>query len=75
MTAELRPTTSSAAALDAYREGVDRLLTAKPLPEEAFARALAADPDFALAHAALARAQFLVARIPEAKAAAAKARA
>ncbi|HEX5094141.1 MAG TPA: tetratricopeptide repeat protein, partial [Burkholderiales bacterium] len=47
----------------------------KPLPEEAFARALAADPDFALAHAALARAQFLVARIPEAKAAAAKARA
>lgn len=75
MTAELRPTTTSAAALDAYRDGVDRLLTAKPLPEEAFARAIAADGEFALAHAGLARAQFLVARIPEAKAAAAKARA
>jgi len=75
MTDGLRPTTSSAAALDAYREGVDRLLTAKPSPDEAFARAIAADGGFAMAHAGLARAQFLVARIPEAKAAAARARA
>jgi len=75
MTEDLRPTTSSATALAAYREGLDRLLTAKPLPEDAFAQAIAADGDFALAHAALARAQFIAARIPEAKAAAAKARA
>ena len=39
------------AAHDAYREGVDRLLHAKPGPEESFARAVALDPDFALARA------------------------
>jgi hypothetical protein len=75
MPEDLRPSTSSRAALESYREGVDRLFTAKPSPEAAFARAVAADPGFALAHAGLARAQFLVARIPDAKAAAAKARA
>jgi len=63
------------AAQDAYREGVDRLLGAKPAPERSFQRAIEADPGLALAHAGLARAQFLAARIPEAKAAAAKARA
>jgi len=62
------------AAQDAYREGVDRLLGAKPAPERSFQRAIEADPGIALAHAGLARAQFLAARIPEAKAAAAKAR-
>jgi hypothetical protein len=41
----------------AYLEGVDRLLHAKPGPEQAFALAIARDPDFALAHAGLARAQ------------------
>jgi Tfp pilus assembly protein PilF len=71
---ELRPSTASASALAAYREGVDRLLGAKPRPEEAFRRAVDADGEFALAHAGLARAQFLAARIPEAKAAAARAR-
>ena len=71
---ELRPSTASAGALAAYREGVDRLLGAKPRPEEAFRRAVDADGEFALAHAGLARAQFLAARIPEAKAAAARAR-
>jgi len=75
VTEDLPLTTSSSAALAAYGEGVDRLLTAKPLPEEAFTRAVAADSDFALAHAGLARAQFLAARIPDAKAATAKARA
>lgn len=62
-------------ARDAYLEGVDRLLAAKPGPERAFQRAIDADPEFALAHASLARALFLAARIPEAKAAAGKARA
>lgn len=62
------------AAQDAYREGVDRLLGAKPAPELAFQRAIDADPDFAPAHAGLARALFVAARIPEAKAAAAQAR-
>jgi len=75
MPEDLRPSTSSTAALEAYHEGVDRLLTAKPAPEKAFARAIAADADFVLAHAGLARAHFVVARMPETKAAAAKARA
>ena len=39
------------AAPDAYREGVDRLLHAKPGPEKSFARAVALDPDFAPARA------------------------
>ncbi len=62
-------------AQKAYLEGVELLLTAKPAPERAFQRAIDADPEHALAHAGLARALFLAARIPEAKAAAAKARA
>jgi tetratricopeptide (TPR) repeat protein len=63
------------AALDAYQQGVDRLLGAKPAPERAFQRAIDGDPGFAPAHAGLARALFLAARIPESKAAAATARA
>jgi hypothetical protein len=62
------------AAQDAYREGVDRLLGAKPAPERAFQRAIDADPGFAWAHAGLARALFVAARIPEARAAGARAR-
>ena len=62
-------------AREAYREGVEQLLTAKPAPECAFQRAIDADPELCLAHAGLARALFLAARIPEAKAAAARARA
>ena len=73
-TDELRPSTASLAARAAYREGVDRLLGAKPHPEEPFQRAVDEDRGFALAHAGLARAQFLAARIPEAKVAAGRAR-
>jgi len=62
------------ATRDAYLEGVDRLLAAKPGPERAFQRAIDAEPGFALAHAGLARALFLAARVPDAKAAAARAR-
>jgi tetratricopeptide (TPR) repeat protein len=62
------------AARDAYLEGVGQLLAAKPGPERAFRRAIDAEPEFALAHAGLARALFVAARIPEAKAAAARAR-
>jgi hypothetical protein len=71
---ELALSTSSAKAREAYLEGVALLLAAKPWPERAFQRAVAADPQFALAHAGEARALFLVARIPEAKAAALMAR-
>jgi Tfp pilus assembly protein PilF len=66
--------TSSAQARDAYLEGLALLLAAKPLPEKAFERAAAADPQFALAHAGEARALFLSAKVPEAKAAALMAR-
>jgi hypothetical protein len=61
-------------AREAYLEGVDRLLHAKPGPEKSFASAAALDPDFALAHAGEARALFMAARIPESKAAALMAR-
>lgn len=61
-------------AREAYLEGVDRLLHAKPGPEKSFARAVALEPDFALAHAGEARALFMAARILEAKAAALMAR-
>lgn len=47
--------TSSAAARDAYVEGMDRFLAAAPGVEDAFAEAVAADEGFALAHLAIAR--------------------
>jgi len=47
--------TSSDTARDAYVAGLDRLLAAQPGVEQAFEAAIAADPDFALAHMALAR--------------------
>jgi Tfp pilus assembly protein PilF len=47
--------TTSEEAASAYREGVDLLLAAWPGAAEAFDRAIAADPDFALAHIARAR--------------------
>jgi len=71
---ELALSTSSAKAREAYLEGVALLLAAKPWPEIAFQRAVTADARFALAHAGEARTLFLVARIPEAKAAALMAR-
>src|SRR5258707_15724199 len=47
--------TDQAAAAEAYRDGIDRMLSAWPGAAEAFERAIAADPDFALAHVARAR--------------------
>ncbi len=47
--------TASSEAAAAYREGMDLLLSAWTGAAEAFERAIAADPDFALAHIARAR--------------------
>jgi len=47
--------TNSPEAAEAYRDGIDLMLSAWPGAAEAFDRALAADPDFALAHIARAR--------------------
>lgn len=47
--------TTSDRAAECYRDGVDRLLAAWPGAAEALEAAIAADPDFALAHAARAR--------------------
>ena len=49
-------TTASSAARDAYVEGCEAKLTAHPGAIEALDRAIAADPGFALAHAAKAHA-------------------
>lgn len=66
--------TASQAARDAYVEGVDLFLSANLGSEAAFRRAVAADPDFALAHAALGRTLQLYAKVDAAKAAVARAR-
>lgn len=66
--------TASTAARDAYLAGVDCILAATAGAERHLGRAIEADPQFALAHAALARARFLVADLASARAAAAKAR-
>jgi len=71
---ELVLSTASPQAREAYQDGVDRLLGAKPGCVQSFARAIAADPSCALAQAGHARALFVEARIPEFKAAAAAAR-
>ena len=49
------PLSTGSQAAAAYRDGVDLMLSAWPGAEEAFDRASAADPDFALAHIARAR--------------------
>jgi len=54
--------TQSSAARDAYVEGVDLLIAANYGADDAFQRAVEADPDFALGHAALARALQISAR-------------
>ena len=66
--------TTSAEAAEAYREGIDRVLAAWPGAADALDKAIAADPDFALAHIARARVHYFYAEAPAAKAAAAKAR-
>lgn len=68
-------TTGSEAAATAYRAAMDLLLSAWPGALDRFDAAVAADPAFALAHLGRARVLQMTARIPEAKEAAAKARA
>jgi hypothetical protein len=67
-------TTGSAEAAARYIAAVDLLLSANLGAEEELETAVAADPDFALAHIARARFLQLRARMPEAKAAAARAK-
>ena len=66
--------TSSTAARDAYVAGVDCVLSAAHGDQAHLGRAVEADPDFALAHIALARARFLMADVPGARQSAARAR-
>jgi tetratricopeptide (TPR) repeat protein len=67
-------TTASSQAAVHYISAVDLMLSANAGPEALLDAALAADPDFALAHIARARLCQVQARIPEAKQAAARAR-
>jgi hypothetical protein len=67
-------TTESPRAAEAYGRAVDLMLSANAGAEPLLNDALAADPEFALAHIARARLCQVQARIPEAKDAAAKAR-
>lgn len=60
--------TSSDRAAEQYREGVDLLLAAWPGAAETLEAAIAADPDFALAHAARARLHAIRAEPAEARA-------
>jgi tetratricopeptide (TPR) repeat protein len=71
---DLPVSTTSSIALDAYVEGVDRVLSANAGAEESFDRALATDPGLALAHVGRARSLLLQARPREAREAAARAR-
>ncbi|WIM09133.1 MAG: tetratricopeptide repeat protein [Enhydrobacter sp.] len=67
--------TASDAAREAYIAGCDGVLAAGAGDKARLRRAVEADPGFALAHAALARALFLMADVAGAREAAAKARA
>lgn len=60
--------TTSDLAAERYRDGVDLLLSAWPGAAEALDEAIAADPDFALAHAARARLHVIRAEPAEARA-------
>ena len=66
--------TASAEARDAYVAGVDCVLSAEYGAETHLQRAVATDPDFALAWAALARANFLTANAAESRRAVTRAR-
>jgi tetratricopeptide (TPR) repeat protein len=68
-------TTKNLRAVDAYVEGVDRLLAVQPGADRCFRQAIDADPGFALAHVALARTQQLKLDTAEARATASRARA
>lgn len=65
---ELELSTTSTDARDAYVDAIDRMLSADGLVDEKLAAALEADPDFALAHIALARQHQLYGRGKEARA-------
>jgi len=65
----LRLSTASDAACDAYVEGCDLLLSGNAGAQQAFVRAIGADPGLALAHAGLARAHQLRGAMAEARAA------
>jgi len=67
-------TTQSPQAAKSYNRAVDLLLSANTGAEALLDAALAADPDFALAHIARARLCQVQARIPDARQAAAAAR-
>jgi hypothetical protein len=71
---DLPMSAGSAEALDDYVTAIDLLLSANPGAEERLERAIAADPDFALAHIARARLLQLQARMPEAREAATRAK-
>lgn len=64
-----RISTGSDKAADAYRRGVDLFLSANHGAVDAFSEAIAHDPGFALAHAALARAHQAVGEVEQARAA------
>ncbi|MEA2802277.1 MAG: hypothetical protein QOE49_2372, partial [Rhodospirillaceae bacterium] len=66
--------TSSETARNAYIAGCDGVLSAAHGDAAHLARAIEADPGFALAHAALARARFLMADVAGARQSAARAR-
>jgi len=70
---DLPLSTGSSGAAEQYVLGVEKLLSANVGAEEALGRAIVADPRFALAHAARARALQLRGALPEARAAAARA--
>jgi hypothetical protein len=59
--------TTSDLAAERYRDGVDLLLSAWPGSAEALEEAIAADPDFALAHAARARLHAIRAELAKAR--------
>ncbi len=71
----LTVSTASAGARDAYVEGCDLLLSLYPGAADAFDRAIAADPGFALAHVAKARARQLAGDMATARASIATAQA
>src|SRR2546429_9587912 len=70
----LRLSTTPERAAEDYRRGVDAFLSASAGVEDAFESALAADPDFALGHAARARALQARGAVPAAKEAIGRAR-
>jgi tetratricopeptide (TPR) repeat protein len=71
---DLPVSAASTEALGDYTEGIDLLLSANPGADERIGRAIAAEPDFALAHIARARILQLQARMPEARDAATRAK-